>query len=274
MLLRSRVETFLSDQTNCLRQLSSDGDGLISVDLCVPENLPGAEQIILSASLFQLVNSCLFESTLESKSKLPFTIYKSSADNRTAMKNAGIKFYSPDEKLGFHNDVIARRNGFHIPKYVSLMNLFVGYKDPGNFIYVHKRECPELRRITEKGSGKKFKFRPTPVVYQSQLDAPLEPEAFTEVTAFWETSDGEIYAFSNGELMGKDEEGSQLLADMQSALLACERRIQAPQTLFRAQIFRNDLGFHSRDIFKDQFVFEGATRLFLRAVSKEAVVVP
>lgn len=268
------LQEFLKSDLRIQEFLSSGGDGLVSVSFEIPERFSPSRQMVLSAAIYHMINKSLFEPVMELKNALPYTAYKSSAKNIEDMKNAGIKFYSPEEKLGFHNDVFHFSGKYSIPKFVSLINLFIGYKDPGNFFYVHKEEWPEFDSLFNEAKGKRFKFRPTPVVYESELKNAAGLDRWSNVPAFWSNASGEKFAFCNGELKGWNGEDDEFVLRMKESLISCQKRINSQQTTFKAMLFRNDLGFHSRDIFQEQYVFSGTTRLFLRSVSKQVVSVP
>ncbi|MFN3828198.1 MAG: hypothetical protein ACK4NR_11315 [Micavibrio sp.] len=236
---------------------------------------PLRDQIVLSSVLFHLVNASLYNLAPESVNSLPYTTFKSSAKNIDKMQKAGVKFYTPDQKLGFHNDVFFRGGKYYIPKYVSLINLFIGYDRPGNFYYLNQEMWEDFDDFYERGKNQKFKFRPTPVVYESHIDKGAETspmDAWYDVPVFWGDKSGQKYAFSNGELC--DQKDTSIIAELKASLLNNKRKLAVPQSVNQVVVFRNDKGFHSRDIFKEQRVFEGITRLFLRSVSEQAVDLP
>lgn len=271
--IKSTLSSFFDD-AGIFEDLEN-GNGMVCVRFEIPSGMDLTQDIVLSSSLFHLINSCLYNPAPEPKNGMPFTTFKSSANNPEKMRTAGVKFYTPDEKLGYHNDVFLQGDRYYIPKYVSLMNLFIGYDSPGNFYYVNQKIWTEFDNVFEKGVGKTFKFRPTPVVYESHMDedvAKSPADTWVDVNAFWFDRDGKKYAFSNGEL--KDNDDTTAVSELKRTLLENPEKVAIPQRVHQAMIFRNDVGFHSRDIFKDQQVFEGTTRLFLRAVSEDSIEVP
>lgn len=250
-------------------------DGIISFDYEHDERINFNENIVLSAAVFNLVNSVFFTPAFEPNNKLPYTIFKSSTENISSMKEAGVKFYTPDSKLGYHNDVFINDDKYFIPKYVSLINLFIGYEAPGNFYYINFDIWEEFEDIFCKGIDKRFKFKPTPIVYESRLGKDQKEgkiDQWVEVPAFWKSDTGQKFVFSNGELKDSDESG--LILNLKNSLLNNPKKIAVPQKTNRVTIFRNDIGFHSRDIFKEQVIFDGITRLFLRAVSEKSILIP
>lgn len=252
-----------------------DIDGIIAFRYELGEDLELREKILLSSAIFHLVNSSLYKPSLEPKRNLPYTTYKASAENPEKLRMAGIKFYSPDQKLGYHNDVFFDGEKYSIPKYVSLTNLFIGYSDPGNFYYVNQGIWNGFNELFERGEGMHFRFKVTPVVRESDLQKEIEgrpAESWSMVPVFWRDSQGSKFVFSNGELI--DNENSTIIEDLKLSLLNNPIKLGIPQTDNQVIVFRNDIGFHSRDIFKGQFVHEGTTRLFLRAVSEQSIDVP
>ncbi len=250
-------------------------DGMVCFKFNPENNIPLEGQIILSTAMFHLVNSCLYSPAPEPKNRLPYTTFKSSAKSPEKMMAAGVKFYTPDEKLGYHNDVFYQDGKYFIPKYVGLINLFIGYEAPGNFYYINQKIWRDFEIFFSKGIGQKFKFRPTPVVYESHIEqqnAKSLMDDWVDVPVFWNDPSGRKVVFSNGEL--KDNNDTTIISELKKSLLENEDKLAIPQKTNQIMIFRNDLGFHSRDIFREQRVFEGTTRLFLRAVSEEHIAVP
>lgn len=253
----------------------NEGSGMICLKFTPPEGTRLDKQILLSAAMFHLVNAAFYDPAPEQKNNQPYTTFKSSADSPEKMKAAGVRFYTPNEKLGYHNDVFYQDGAYSIPKYVSLINLFIGYHEPGHFYYIHQKIWEHFDDLYKRGLGKKFKFRPTPIIHEShiqedQAKSPLDN--WVDVPAFWQGQDGQKFAFANGEL--RDNDSSTLVSELKNSLLHNKEKIAIPQKPHQVMIFRNDMGFHSRDIFEGQYVFEGVTRLFLRAVSKEAILIP
>jgi hypothetical protein len=244
-------------------------DGMVCFKFEPANDIPLDGEILLSTAMFHLVNASLYKPAPEPKNLLPYTTFKSSAQNPEKMKEAGVKFYTPDEKLGYHNDVFYKDGKYSIPKYVSLINLFIGYDAPGNFYYINKNQWQKFKDLFSRGIGKKFKFRPTPIVYESHIEkgmAKSPMDEWVDVPVFWKGEDKEEYAFSN--------EDTTLISELKESLLNNSDKLAIPQKTKQIMVFRNDIGFHSRDIFKEQIIFEGVTRLFLRAVSEESIKIP
>ncbi|NTF59331.1 hypothetical protein G6L12_30895 [Agrobacterium rhizogenes] len=263
----------IGDISSIEAELADDGNGITYIDFNIPATVDLQQSIIISLVLFNYINTSIFTPALDIKNSSPFTLHRSTAENKNAMISAGIKFYQPDEKLGYHNDVYRDSNRYFIPKYVSLSNLFIGYKSPGEFLYINKNHWPEFNALYDRGHEKHFNFRPTPVVYESVLKNAPGLDDWVKIPVFWQNQAGERYAFCNGELVDIDD-GTTIISEMKDTLLNTQNPIAIPQAIGRVQVFRNDLGFHSRDIFRDQYVLNGTTRLFARAVSQEAVDIP
>ncbi len=83
----------------------NNSDGMVCFKFEPANDVPMDGQIILSTAMFHLVNSSLYNPAPEPKNLLPYTTFKSSAKDTEKMKQAGVKFYTPDVKLGYHNDV-------------------------------------------------------------------------------------------------------------------------------------------------------------------------
>lgn len=250
----------------------ADGTGIVYFDVDLSACEDQKLKMAAGAALFDLANRAVFNPVSDKRNGVTFSIYASSAENADQMKTAGIRFYRPDEKLGFHNDVLHAAGKYFVPKYISLLNLFIGYSSPGNFLYLHKKFWSEGISFLKEAEGRRFRFRPTPVVYSSDIANLNKDIDWSLVPIAWTDVDGQSFYFCNGELV--DHEGEDLIERFRNSLLRERRRITVSQEVFRIVMLRNDMGFHSRDIFQDQTVFSGVTRLMLRSVSTEAVEVP
>ena len=257
-----------------IASLASDApDSIVAIDLPNPPDDP-AFSMVRATTLFHLINTSLFSPHNDAGNSLPYTVYKSAATNIEQMRNAGIPFYSPELKLGYHNDGYRIDDVYFMPRLVSLINLFIGYHSPGSFHFADKRKWSRLAEFVDRGRGKDFVFSATPIVYESRLEATKLTDNSKLIHAFWREDDGNEFVFCNGKLSGSDEETSRLVSEVKDSLNNNTFRVSIPQALNRVIVFRNDIGFHSRDIFEGQFVTDGVTRLYLRAVSVAGVRVP
>lgn len=252
--------------------LSNDvlNTGIVYFDFDIDKNTSFQKNILISSSMFHLVNLLFFKPN--GPDSTPFDTYKSSTKNSTEMKEAGIKFYTPDEKLGYHNDVCISKNQYHIPRYVSLLNLFIGYKKTGNFYFINHDMWDKFDELFYKAKELRFKFKPTPMVYENSLFKKSKQPDWSHVPVFWQNQQGDKYAFYNGEMLSSDD--NLILDEFQQTLMKNKTRLAVPQKLNRIIVFRNDKGFHSRDIFEEQQILDGTTRLFLRAISDTSESIP
>lgn len=277
---RDKLQRYKASFMNYVKECSAiyaldHEDGIISFVFSPNEDLSFQQKIVLSTAMFHLINSSLYNPIIDSGSGLPYTLLKSSADNPDKMKKAGINFHTPETKLGYHNDVYTSNGQYFLPKYTSLINLFIGYEDPGNFYYINKNNCSQFNTSFLEGVHNKAHFRPTPIVYESDLKAHTinsKVKEWSKVTAFWEGESKERYALLNGDVV--DSGNCTAISDLKDALLNSNSKMSVPQGLNRIIVFRNDKGYHSRDIFERQYVFEGVTRMLLRSTSTEAISTP
>lgn len=262
-------------KSGCLNEMRNRDPTTAFAQIDIPktasESIP---EPIYATAIFHLLNNAMFMPVCDTGNNLPYTIYKCTAENASKMKDAGIRFYTPNEKLGYHNDVFHQSGRYYLPRFVSILNLFIGYHSPGSFHFVDKRRWSEFADIVENGKRFSFSFRPTPVVYESKLENQKELEDYRSINAFWTNEEDQSFAFCNGELKAEQSQGSELISTMQHQMSATCPKDSLPQRTLRIMLFRNDLGFHSRDIFKDQFILNGTTRLFVRACSRESESVP
>ncbi len=259
---------FIDNETSCFHSLSDRLLGITAIDFALPNNIAPKEQILTAASLFDCMNHIFFCPQTEPINSLNFTLYKSSIEQSKTLNDEGLRYYEPSDKIGFHNDMSYDGSRYFLPRFVSLMNLFVGYKTPGSFYFVNQNEWDDFDFFCGLFQGRRYRFRPTPIIYETRLTNLPGLENWTRVPMVWTDGNGQPHAFCNGELI--DDEGSDV-EHLQSSLMGNPKRHCVQQKTFRMIIFRNDLGFHSRDIFQDQFVYAGVTRLMLRGVSRECV---
>ncbi|KPQ11605.1 MAG: hypothetical protein HLUCCO17_05320 [Saliniramus fredricksonii] len=265
------VLDYLADDTLLASLDDNDGPGMVCVDIQLPEATIDMKTRTLSlAFIFETINRNIFSPAIDFRNNLPFTAYKSTNKILNGLRDAGAKFYSPEIKLGFHNDGFFQNGSFIIPRYVSLINLFIGYDSPGNFYWADKRSWPDCQTFAARGEQRRFRYRPTPIIYESTLENVSALDYFREIPVIWKNGD-DIHLFLNGEILD-DENG--LVSDIRTSIETRAQRKFVPQAVGRMILFRNDLGFHSRDIFKDQRVFEGTTRLMLRSFSNHGIGLP
>ena len=222
----------------------------------------------LLATAFQ---AAISEPVEDRHSGTPFSLYNASQDNEDKLVDAGLKFYSPEDRLGFHSDGLITENGIHVPKYVSVYNLMIAYRKPGNFYFLPTQVWDEMDKFKKAfGVNRDVTFSMTPIVHS--LDSgEIRATRSEPVTAplFWQDGDDEA-VFYNGEIDTGPKELIALAEDMRQSLLDNPRRITCPIRNRRMFIMANDKGFHARDIFADPVVGTKYTRSFLRYVSHDA----
>ncbi len=213
-----------------------------------------------------------FEPEKDTRSGVPLTIYSAQLDNERALKEAGIKYYSPTEKLGHHNDGYVSGRNMIVPDYIAITNFFIGYADPGNFYYIPFALWDDFPAMAKRGIALgNFLVETLPFVYGSE-SAYLEkivPKKFS-VQSFGTTKDGHRSAFLNGDWIDHPDsspKAAQLWMDMRRSLWECPNKIAVPQRLAQTLVMRNDLGVHGRDIFDKVKVTSGKTRVFGRSLS-------
>lgn len=235
------------------------------------EAKPPMSAALVSSIFFSLLCNPL----IDLRNKTPFTIYKSSADREQEMRDAGIHFYKPDEKLGYHNDAILHSGQIGLARYVGLIDLFFGYHSPGNFYWIPFSLWDDFDKfISEIGYGAMVTFETTPIVYEKNLTSDKESILRPKFSAnLFNRRDDMDVLFMNGTLLtltdsnGFDKSG--YLDLIRSSLLNSRKKIAIKQDLYCLKLFNNMRGVHARDIFRDQFVFRGTTRLLMRFMSTE-----
>ena len=265
-------------------QLDEPELGYAFVDLSPHEACAPKQRARATALAATAIFRALATPTTDPHNQTPFNVYKSSAERAAAMREAGIHFYAPDEKLGFHNDAVVSGDVIRLPRYVGLLNLFIGYDRPGNFYWLPITHWTDRTRwVDALGAEARAVVDTTPMVYESELgsgDLALQASGEFEVSLFPDIL-GSVQpgpgVFMNGTVRRVVDAAGRSIADgaarLQASLMACPRRIALPQRAGRLILLRNDSGVHSRDIFTEQTISKGVTRLLLRTMSREATTV-
>ena len=136
---------------------------------------------------------------------------------------------------------------------------------------------PDLR-LDELGVCAEVEFDITPIVYETVLKEKGIATAEGKYKArLFPKIGGSPKLFMNGTI-GRvfDENGAEnagVAARISTSLLENDNRIFFRQEVGTLKVFRNCVGVHARDLFQDQQIFAGMTRLLLRPMSASFVEV-
>jgi hypothetical protein len=251
--------------------------GIIGVD--VPPELatrPTADAV-MGAVIAAAVAARFMTPALDVRNGTPFTLYTASAQNETRLKQAGLKFFSPNEKLGFHTDGLIRNDAIYVPRYLALYNILIAYRRPGNFHWVPFSLWPDFERYGESiGWNVPYRFAMTPIVYSGVMGQASPPAPrFIKAPIFWRDGGQQQAVFLNGEVIGPASATARFdmghLIDMKDSISMRSARLAVPQRARRLILMNNGAGFHARDVFADPVPDVRYTRSFMRSVSTEGL---
>jgi hypothetical protein len=249
--------------------------GIIAVD--VPQGLAttATADAVMGAVVAAAVATRFMTPALDVRNGTPFTLYTASSRNEAQLKQAGLKFFSPTEKLGFHTDGLIRNDAIYVPQYLALYNILVAYRRPGNFYWAPFSLWSEFESYGERlGWNVPYRFAMTPIVYAGSIGeaAPPAPRLI-EAPIFWRDETGQSAVFLNGEVTGPAPGAGQCdmeqVIGMKDSIAARSLRLALPQRARRLLLMNNTAGFHARDIFADPIADVRYTRAFIRSVSLE-----
>jgi hypothetical protein len=246
--------------------------GLCGVD--IPHGLSEnpQEDSALGCLASVALTTSIFNPIDDIRNQTPFTLYNASRDNEDQLKKVGVKYYSPEDRIGFHTDGFLKDGAVSVPKFIAIYNVMIAYRKPGNFYYLPLEMWEEKAMYQEAiGLNRDITFSMTPIVYGDK-DGNISAIETSPVTApmFWRNSEGQRAMFFNGDVEKGPKEVIDLVKSMKESLLDNPRRIACPIRNRRLFVMANDKGLHARDIFADPIDGVPYTRSFLRFVSQEA----
>jgi hypothetical protein len=270
------ARTALSEETSFLsRALEADGPGIAVIDIPESHLLTPAQNTL--AGVAAVVGLFGFIGTPAGNliGDLPFTLHRASHSQNSKMKDIGLSNFTPDAKLGFHNDGNISGTHAELPLHISIYNLLISYRQPGNFSWVPLKEWSESKHF-EKYAGMRSQadIRLTPTVHFDNNGKPVRTgvEKITTPLIF-RNQLGQMRFFMNG-----DAHESENSAEIRSLFLSLKESISKAHCIDIAQkerraIFMNNAqGFHARDIFEDPIPDVDLSRVFLRLVDQHAEI--
>lgn len=246
--------------------------GLAVIDIPSIDGADCLEDMWLGSLIALIVSKRIYSIRNDPNTGLPFTIYNASSAGEALLKKNGIKYFSPEKNLGFHTDGIVSQNSLWSPNFVSIYNVYLGYKKPGNFYWVPFALWDEFKEWQNKLGSKRFKLEITPITYKGLNDElKITSNGDFEVELMRAKGDGFI-PFFNGEVMACVSDPAFEMQGVKQMLesLSCNKtRISTPLRSRRLFILNNWLGAHARDIFEEPLEGVKYTRSFFRIMSSE-----
>jgi hypothetical protein len=222
--------------------------------------------------------NALGRANVDPVSNTPFTLHVASHSNVKKIEESGFGNYTPEVKLGFHNDGLLSKNKIEIPKHIATYNLYISYKRPGNFIWVPTKlweESSKFRDKKHRNMAINIKLTPTfhlnneDKIYNSGYEKICAP-----LTCI--NQNGDELFFLNGQVLLEDnsDECVQAVNEMRRSLSKNYFKIRIPQKERRVIFLNNPLGFHARDIFEEPIEGVDLSRVMLRMVDVNAELYP
>lgn len=252
--------------------------GVVAVDVAEPLDPDPRRDAMLAALTAVLVSAAFMKPARDTRNGTPFSIYHASTESEARLRAAGIKHFSPRDKLGFHTDGLRLLGEVRVPNIIALYNIKIAYRRPGNLYWIPMSLWPERRKILDRvGPDITYSMNMTPIVFGNP-DGSLDVSSANRISApiVRRISETGETIFFNGEIVGRADGGSfdaGVIDAMRASLIANPVRLTVAQKPRRLALMRNLSGFHARDIFEEPIVTHGVTRSFLRLVSEEGVQV-
>lgn len=246
--------------------------GIVALDIPHGVSTDPTQDTLLGAIIAQAIVNNFMTSAMDRRNLAPFTLYNASKEGEKKMKEAGLKFYSPEEKLGFHTDGRIDSPNVYIPDLLSIYNLLIAYKKPGNFYWLPFTLWNEFESYAEAiGWNVPYKTELTPIVYPGK-DGEVEKLAQSTVNApiFFKNEKNKSMFF-NGEISNSESiiDIKRLAESLKISMQKNPHRYYIAQQPRRLTLMKNSAGAHSRDIFNDPIDGTRYTRSFMRSVSLE-----
>ena len=263
------VEEIHTDISTALNDTSC---GIVALD--IPQGLSSnpTQDTLLGAIIAQVIVNKFMSPAMDRRNHTPFTLYNASKEGEKKLKEAGLKFYSPEEKLGFHTDGRIENSNVFIPDLLSIYNLLIAYKKTGNFYWLPFTLWNEFESYAEAiGWNTPYITELTPIVYPGK-DGEVENlgQSFVKAPIFFNEGNNKSM-FLNGEITKResDIDMKKLIDALKESMQKNPNRYYIPQKARRIILMKNSAGAHSRDIFNDYIPGTRYTRSFMRSISLE-----
>ncbi|WP_414528463.1 hypothetical protein [Nodularia chucula] len=258
---------FKSDMQKIEAELANQGIAVIDV----PEisELDAADDALLIVGLFMGLFKGFADPNISPIDLMPFTLHEASHSDSDKLNGAGFEEIRPDAKLGFHNDGLIDENTVSIPKYIGLVNLFIGYENPGNFYWVKSSSISldSLDQLISEEEKKAAVVQITPSVFKG-ADGSFERYGIDTIktSLIGRNEHGELRLFLNGSVnVDKNSESiMQFFNYLKNKIKESEEKVTVPQKERRIIFIKNTSGFHARDIFENPFPDLDLSRVFIR----------
>jgi hypothetical protein len=259
--------------------LEDENIGISAVD--IPESSiysKESDAIYGAAVVIGLFNNFAYSNT-DQINGMPFTLHTASHSNGKRLDAAGFDGYTPEVKLGFHNDGLLSSDGIEIPNHIAVYNLYISYHRPGNFIWIPTSAWEDSEKYSAELNGQniKVKIKLTPTFRLDDKNEVIS-SGFNYVTVpvSHVTADGEQRFFLNGQVLSEDnlQVHVDFVQSIRDSLQKNRTKIYIQQKERRAIFLKNTKGFHARDIFEEPIEGVDLSRVMLRLVDINAESYP
>ncbi|WP_176061466.1 hypothetical protein [Paraburkholderia sp. BCC1876] len=268
--------------SQAIRQIKSHVDsndgGIAVADIPLSDDLSSAENFVCGAATFTALFNAVGTPFRRNGEGAPFSLHKASHSSVGKMKSAGLEKFTPDAKLGFHNDATITTDGVALPRHIGVYNAFIGYNNPGCFHWLPTsswNEADMFHQMAEEDVRTTVKL--TPMMYEdANGDFVQRGPSFVHAPLIWKNTDGNFRYFLNGEVNSAENSDRlvEMCAAMRKSIASSDSRIRIDQRERRAIILRNTSGFHARDIFEDPIQGLDLSRIMLRIVDSRSEFYP
>lgn len=248
--------------------------GLAVIDIPSIEGLDQATDMWIGSLISLIVSRRIYPIRTDPNTTLPFTIYNASHEGETLLKEKGIKYYSPEKNLGFHTDGIVLDNLLWSPNFVSIYNVYLGYKKPGNFHWIPFILWDEFEKWKKELISKRFKLEITPITYKHANNELQVTSAGDFEVSLMITDGNNCVPFFNGEVVACVNDPDFKIGNVKRMLASLsinKKCISTPLRPRRLFMLNNWLGAHARDIFEEPLENVKYTRSFFRMMSKQII---
>jgi hypothetical protein len=233
-----------------------------SLDIPRLDGHDSAEDMFYSIVASIAINKNIFNPVVDKHLETPFSLMQASDEEHRKLSEAGLDYFRPEDKLGFHSDGAYASDRIYIPDHVSTYNIFLGYANPGYFYWVPKAMWARYSEFREKIGESEVRFKLSPITYtKTGGSLKVVRNDTIKIPIFCGDS-----IFLNGKIVDEDERIFSLATEMRASIGDNEFRIGIRQAAKRLIVAKNSFGFHARDVFEVPLVKEGFTRSMIRQI--------
>lgn len=249
--------------------------GIAALDVPEAPCFTDKENAVLGAAVVTGVFNNIAVSNIDPINQMPFVVHTASHSNEQQIDSKGLEKFTPEMKLGFHNDGLLSETKVEIPHHIMVYNFFIGYHNPGNFIWIPTELWHEAERYQKliENDNIIIKIKLSPNYHLNEKgDIVNTIPNYIEVPVSSANKQGEHRFFLNGQVLPEDNLKAHvdLILDIRESLEKNPIKIGIPQKERRAFIIKNTAGFHARNIFENPIEGIDLTRVYLRAVDVNA----